>query len=228
MEPTWEQDRSTRPYRWRSPERRHPWIEVHFLLRRQYFARCGTLADGWHCGGNLAAAGHFSGLGTLQPGYFNTIGSYTYFRATSPAYGHELWRTDGSTAGTVRLTDINPGALDSVAGPLALRTVELGGDVFFSATDGSGTELWRLNPSTLGLVQVGQIAPGPEDPQASIVGVAGTKLFLSATTAATGSELWVSDGDSTPTLVVDLKPGSASSYAGSGSVVVGSLLYFWL
>ncbi len=188
-------------------------------------------AEPWQTDGTAAGTSLLldisPGLAHSSPGYFNTIGSYTYFRATSPAYGHELWRTDGSTAGTVRLTDINPGALDSVAGPLALRTVELGGDVFFSATDGSGTELWRLNPSTLGLVQVGQIAPGPEDPQASIVGVAGTKLFLSATTAATGSELWVSDGDSTPTLVVDLKPGSASSYAGSGSVVVGSLLYFW-
>jgi ELWxxDGT repeat protein len=46
-----------------------------------------------------------------------------------------------------------------------------------------------------------------------------------ATTDAAGTELWSSDGTQAGTSVLDIIPGSASSYAG-GKVVVGDVLLF--
>lgn len=69
-----------------------------------------------------------------------TLGNFTYFRA----YGildMELWRTDGTAAGTVLLRDILPGMFGS--GPRILTPV--GGALFFVADDGIvGGEPWRV------------------------------------------------------------------------------------
>ena len=37
----------------------------------------------------------------------------TYFRATDPVYGSELWKTDGTSAGTVLVKDMYPGSVGS-------------------------------------------------------------------------------------------------------------------
>ena len=37
-------------------------------------------------------------------------GGITYFVANSPNYGRELWKTDGTSSGTVLVRDIRPGS----------------------------------------------------------------------------------------------------------------------
>ena len=80
-----------------------------------------------------------SGTGTI----FGTaiVNGTLLFTARDGTSGLELWKTDGTTTGTVRLTDINPGAGDAAPRPLGV----LAGVVLFSADDpGSrGKELWR-------------------------------------------------------------------------------------
>ena len=41
------------------------------------------------------------------------LGGAVYFAATSPTAGAEIWKSDGTTAGTVMLRDINPGVAGS-------------------------------------------------------------------------------------------------------------------
>jgi ELWxxDGT repeat protein len=66
----------------------------------------------------------------------------TYFSATDPQHGGELWRTDGTAQGTYRLTDLCPGSCDSGASPLAF----LAGSLLFVAGDGDRQgELWRTD-----------------------------------------------------------------------------------
>src|ERR1051325_11055954 len=60
-----------------------------------------------------APAGIFGNIAyATSTGRFIAAGSFLFFPVTDQK-GKELWRTDGTTAGTIRLTDINKGAADS-------------------------------------------------------------------------------------------------------------------
>src|SRR3954452_10945380 len=47
------------------------------------------------------------------PSHFTPAGDEMYFFATDEA-GRELWKTDGTPAGTTRVTDLNPGPANAV------------------------------------------------------------------------------------------------------------------
>ncbi|MEO0651632.1 MAG: hypothetical protein AAFZ65_13230, partial [Planctomycetota bacterium] len=70
-----------------------------------------------------------------------TSGNKRYFSAGDASFGAELWVTDGTTAGTQRLTDINPGPLSS-----SIEDVGRFGDElwFYARQDPIGFELWTL------------------------------------------------------------------------------------
>ena len=48
-----------------------------------------------------------------SPEYFVQLGDVAYFTAETPAAGRELWRSDGTAAGTFMVKDINAGAGDA-------------------------------------------------------------------------------------------------------------------
>uniref|UniRef100_UPI004049DEC7 ELWxxDGT repeat protein n=1 Tax=Candidatus Limnocylindrus sp. TaxID=2802978 RepID=UPI004049DEC7 len=52
------------------------------------------------------------------------LGGFLYFRADNGTTGTELWRTDGTEAGTTSVKDINPGASSSYP-PIPHRTRRL-------------------------------------------------------------------------------------------------------
>jgi ELWxxDGT repeat protein len=98
--------------------------------------------------------------GDASPIGFANVDGILFFRASDGASGVELWKSDGTDAGTVRVKDINPGPASS--DPELLTSV--GGTLFFKATDGtSGTELWRSDGTEAGTVRVRDINPGPGD-----------------------------------------------------------------
>jgi adhesin/invasin len=63
-----------------------------------------------------------------------------FFSADDGSTGRELWRSDGTETGTVRVKDIRSGSSSSYPGALT----NVNGTLFFSADDGThGTELWQ-------------------------------------------------------------------------------------
>lgn len=74
--------------------------------------------------------------------------------------GAELWKSDGTQAGTVLVKDIRPGPGGS--NPEGL--VNVNGVLFFRANDGvNGYELWKSDGTKTGTVLVRDIRPGPFD-----------------------------------------------------------------
>ncbi|HJZ55248.1 MAG TPA: ELWxxDGT repeat protein [Gemmataceae bacterium] len=81
--------------------------------------------------------------GTLgsSPGQITAVGDTIFFAARDNVHGRELWKTDGTAAGTALVKDINPGP--GFSSPHALAFVN--GALFFAADDGrNGIEPWIL------------------------------------------------------------------------------------
>jgi ELWxxDGT repeat protein len=79
------------------------------------------------------------GSASSSPDNLTNVNGVLFFTANDGTDGTELWKSDGTAAGTVLVQDINPGSADS--SPLWLTNVS--GTLFFSAFDGThGFELW--------------------------------------------------------------------------------------
>jgi ELWxxDGT repeat protein len=148
-----------------------------------------------------------------------TIGGWTYFAAETEESGTELWKTDGTPAGTQLVRDIWTGTTDS--NPRSF--VELGGILYFAATSPvDGRELWRSDGTTSGTYRVRDIAIGVDDSSPARLTVAGGMIYFSAWHPATGRELWRSDGTALGTaLVVDANVGPSDSMLPSFPIVPG-------
>jgi ELWxxDGT repeat protein len=83
------------------------------------------------------------------------IGSMTFFLASTPQTGSELWKSDGTVGGTVLVKDIRPGPDGSFPVFSVPRLAGVSGTLFFTASDGvTGSELWKSDGTEAGTVRV--------------------------------------------------------------------------
>jgi len=133
-----------------------------------------------------------------------------FFTANDGSTGVELWKTDGTEAGTVRVKDINPGAASAFSFSPSLTP--LGNTLFFAAADAStGTELWKTDGTDAGTALIRDSIL----PDNRWLGCGGASAQVSdalvfAARDGNGCELWRSDGV-TADLLLDINPGPASS-----------------
>lgn len=160
------------------------------------------------------------GWGT-QPMELTVLNGVLYFNVWTPEFGRELWRSDGTTAGTTIVKDIYPGPNDG--SPMHLTAS--GGKLFFTASDGTDIELFVSDGTDAGTVKL-DINPAGSSYPDWLTDVNGT-LFCAATHSVSGRELWKSDGTIGGTVVVteinfppfvDTNPTELEA--------VGNLLYF--
>ncbi len=191
-------------------------------------------------GSTIGAYGEFPN--SSFPGYLTNVNGTLLFTANDPINGFELWRSDGTEAGTMLVKDINPGSTIDPYGAEIPNSSDIGnlfnngdlinlnGTLFFSATDGaSGVELWKSDGTEAGTMLVKDIYPGSTmgpygdgTPNSSyvnhFVNVNGTLYFV-ADDGVHGRELWQSDGTAAGTVMVkDLN----SNTSDDGSVAYGS------
>ena len=75
-----------------------------------------------------------TGAGAANPDFLTDVNGTVFFVADDGAHGRELWKSDGTAAGTVLLRDIRSGGEGS--NPYYLTNVN--GTLFFEADDGLG------------------------------------------------------------------------------------------
>ena len=111
-----------------------------------------------------------------------------FFVASDGIHGRELWKSDGTAAGTVMVKDIYPGAEESYPQDL----VNEGGVLYFTAHSPlSGRELWRSDGTSSGTVLVADIQPGSLASSPDNLTVSGDALYFTAADVFTGRELWL-------------------------------------
>ena len=158
------------------------------------------------------------GSNASDPSRFLNVSGTLFFVAFESTHGFELWRSDGTAAGTVLVDDIRPGPVGSTISGLT----NVSGTLFFAADDGvHGKQLWESNGVAAGTVMVADISPaGKSSSPAYLTNVNGS-LFFSANDGTHGVELWQSNGTAAGTaLVMDIRP-EAIHDAGDHHIVIG-------
>ncbi|PTL79416.1 ELWxxDGT repeat protein [Vitiosangium sp. GDMCC 1.1324] len=161
-----------------------------------YF-QAGESGSLWRSNGN--ADGTFIIKPSSDARWLTDLKGTLLFTAWDDASGYELWRSDGTVAGTVLVEDIRPGN-DSSA-PFWLTVVD--GKVLFSAeTTESGRELWSTDGTMEGTSMIYDAVPGPGSLSPSLLTPVGPRVFFVAgdSTSAestSGAEPWVIN-DCTP------------------------------
>ncbi len=136
-----------------------------------------------------------------------------YYGANDGVRGWELWRSDGTAAGTYLVKDINPGPGSSMTDWPWSGMAVVGQKIFLSVFEPvTGYELWVSDGTAAGTTLVKDINPGagwslPD----FFIDFHGTAYFR-ASDGVNGSELWKSDGTPGGTVMVkDIRPGAAGS-----------------
>lgn len=182
-------------------------------------------ADGEYLVQDFGTAQQYEGVDLYSP--FSVVAQgVAYFYKHDGIHGQELWRSDGTVAGTFLLADLCPGLCGAEAfGSVYGRMAVVGERVFFTADDGvHGTELWVTDGTARGARMVRDIRRGPLSSRPSALGSFEGQLYFGADDGVHGHELWRSDGTEAGTvLVADLTPGSANSWISANASGVGTL-----
>ncbi|WP_435353923.1 ELWxxDGT repeat protein [Emticicia sp. SJ17W-69] len=150
-----------------------------------------------------------------------------YFYANDGNFQEELWRSDGTEAGTVMVKDIAVGSNSSYPRDIT----KVNSTLFFSAANGiNGVELWKSDGTAVGTVMVKDIYENDNsyiNSPKGFVDLNGTLYFV-ANNGINGYELWKSNGTNAgTTLIKDIYEGTNSAYDFSPKLfALGNTLFF--
>lgn len=134
------------------------------------------------------------------------------FAASDGVTGSELWRSDGTEAGTYLIKDIHPEGPGSYPHSMFIS----GDTLFFVADDGThGPELWKTDGTAVGTSLVKDIYPGSlgSNPRNYYALDANGLVVFNAYEIVHGRELWVTNGLRSGTqMIADIYPGQPSSW----------------
>jgi len=139
-----------------------------------------------------------------------TLGRHVLFAADDGSVGRELWRTDGSAAGTTLVRDVAPGP----AGSDPSDFVTIPGAVLFRAVLDGEVALWRTDGTPAGTIEVKRF--GRLDEGRDVVPLlGGSRALLVANDGVSGREPWGSNGTEAGTVLLrDVHPGPDGSSPG--------------
>src|SRR6478735_5463415 len=133
------------------------------------------------------------------PGEMIIYNNALYFTANDATinYNSELWKTDGTDLGTVKVSEINPAASSNPKEYFVFNSF-----LYFIADNGTdGIELWMTDGTDVGTVMVKDINPGGNANPTGFV-IYNNEFYFSADDGIHGDELWKSDGTSAGTIML--------------------------
>ncbi len=155
-----------------------------------------------------------------RPRELTVMNGILYFQADDGLHGVELWRSDGSIAGTYMVKDMKPGDDDAYPSELTVS----GDTLFFRARGDGGDELYKTDGTEAGTVLVKDINPDRGSNPDRLVAYNGGVLFV-ADDGTTDEEPWFSDGTESGTvLLADIRTDDTS--APRDFTVLGANAYF--
>lgn len=171
-------------------------------------------------GNSIEVLPPFSPLGSSAAAYLD--GQFL-FAGGNTTINFELWKSDGTAAGTMLLKEIRSGTLGS--NPTNLTTV--GNLAFFTANDAvAGFELWKSDGTSGGTTLVKNIAEGLGSSFPHGLFGAGEALYFTALGGSEGYALWRSDGTAVgTTLVYDFRADGADPNLAEMTDFGGTLLF---
>lgn len=174
----------------------------------------------WVTDGSRAGTVPFFGLGlydelagtapTLQTA---ALGRDLLFVRAGEEDALELWRANGTPAGTRRLATL---PADPLLGVRGVSMIQAAGRVYlgFQSADRRGQELWTSDGTEAGTLRLGNFRPAssPSPPPPLAVG---SRLFFVGFDADHGFEMWTSDGTPEGTRILrDVVPGRRGPFFG--------------
>ncbi len=164
---------------------------------------------------DIHAGSDYKGGFSSAISHFMAVDDLLFFSARNELSGQELWKSDGTAAGTVLVKDIAPGGLFSNP----TEFVAMNGLLYFVARDGDEHYgLWQSDGTATGTVPIKIFASKPNN----LVAANGL-LFFQGNDGINGRALWKSDGSSTGTVLVkDIRPASVIREL----VVANELVFF--
>ena len=162
-----------------------------------------------------------SGSEHSSPSNFAAFGNEVFFTAETDVVSHhgQLWKTDGTTANTQLVMDVDPSGIATVRPVTAFN-----GALYFWACGGPTSDdfhcdLWKSDGTTAGTAL---FMAFQEDSNVTNMVVAGGSMYFRGLDATNGYELWKTDGiDGTPdhtAMVKDINTSACGDniYACSG------------
>ncbi len=163
------------------------------------------------------------GSDSSNPENLVAVGSTTFFTASDSTHGQELWKSDGTAAGTMLVKDIAPG---SAASNISQMT-NVNGTLFFRVDDGThGSELWKSDGTVAGTTIVKDInaGSGSSSPY-SFTNLNGTLLFT-ANDGTHGTQVWKSDGTAPGTVMLTTTISPNAWSVANGLTNVNGTVFF--
>ncbi|MGV6832209.1 MAG: ELWxxDGT repeat protein [bacterium] len=162
-----------------------------------------------------------SGTGNSDPQYFTEFNGEVYFRAKNNATNFEVWKTNGTVAGTQVLTEINT---SGSADPSSFT--EFNGKLYFVADNGiNGKELWATDGSASGTYMVTDLNTGINGSDPEELFVWNNYLFFSAIFPSLGREVFRMNTSENIINLSNINPGTGSS-SPQDFTVYNDKLYF--
>lgn len=159
--------------------------------------------------------------GTMR---LETFNDQLYIAANDGVNGKEIWKSDGTVAGTTILKDIAPNSGSSISNDFKILKLN-NGKFYFVANTATGYQLYESNGTTAGTVSIMPIQNVSE-----LNGVsAGTYFVFTGFDAANGGlEPWVSNGTAAGTQILkDILPGNSSSMGVNNKFLkINNKIYF--